>query len=115
MPIRSFISTLSVLVSSLAFAQQTPSPETQHLIDTGKLWVTVKYFHPYLAYRKDIDWDSALIDTLPKIRVAASAEDYATALNAMLVTLHDPLTHAAVLPPGANPFLQDENFNELVC
>ena len=77
-------------------------------MDVGKLWVTIQYFHPYLAYRKDIDWDQALLDALPKIRAAADPEGYAAAVNGMLATLHDPLTRAAVLPPDANPFLQNE-------
>ena len=90
--LRSFISLLGFFASFLAFAQQLPT-ENQRLIDTGKLWITVKYFHPYLAYRNDIDWDKALADALPKIRAAASPEDYVAAVNAMLATLQDPLTH----------------------
>ena len=114
MPLRSFIAALGIwVVSTLAFAQQPPpSPENQHLIDTGKLWITVKYFHPYLAYRNDIDWDKALTDALPQIRAAVNPEGYAAAVNAMLATLHDPLTHVAVLPPGADPFLQDQKLRE---
>ncbi len=97
--------------SALASAQPLP-PETQRLIDVGKLWVTVQYFHPYLAYRKDIDWDQALVNALPEIRTAANPEGYAAAVNGMLTTLHDPLTHAVVLPPNANPFLQDVKLRE---
>lgn len=92
--LRSLASILTFFVCALSFAQQ-PS-ETQRLLDIGKLWVTVKYFHPYLAYRSDIDWDKALIDALPKIRIAATPEEYVAAVNAMLDTLHDPLTRAAV-------------------
>lgn len=90
------IGSLWLCASALAFAQQLPS-ENQRLFDTGKLWITVKYFHPYLAYRTDIDWDKALVDALPKIRTAANSEDYAAAVNSMLAVLHDPLTHAARL------------------
>jgi C-terminal processing protease CtpA/Prc len=108
---RSLVSTLLSLISALAFAQQLPL-ENQRLVDVGKLWITIQYFHPYLAYRKEIDWDKALTDALPKIRAAANPEDYAAAVNGMLATLHDPLTHAAVLPPDANPFLQDEKLRE---
>lgn len=82
--------------SALVFAQQLPT-ENQRLFDTGRLWITVKYFHPYLAYRTDIDWDKALVDALPKIRTAANSEDYGAAVNSMLAVLHDPLTHAARL------------------
>ncbi|MBV9036777.1 MAG: hypothetical protein JO182_19965, partial [Acidobacteriaceae bacterium] len=101
---RSLICSLCLCASALAFAQQLP-PENQRLFDTGKLWITVRYFHPYLAYRTDINWDAALIDTLPKIRAASSPQDYAAAVNTMLAALHDPLTYAALLQ---NKKLQDE-------
>jgi hypothetical protein len=29
-----------------------------------RLWGFVKYFHPALAYRTDIDWDAALVETV---------------------------------------------------
>jgi C-terminal processing protease CtpA/Prc len=108
---RSFVSALFLLTSALLSAQQLP-PENQRLIDTGKLWTTVKYFHPYLAYRSDIDWDKALAGAIPQIRAAASPEAYATAVNTMLAALHDPLTHAVTLPPDADPFLQDEELRK---
>ena len=93
---RFLICSLYLFVSAPAFAQQLP-PENQRLFDTGRLWITVQYFHPYLAYRKDIDWDKALVDALPQIRTATSPENYVAAVNTMLATLHDPLTHAALL------------------
>ena len=43
----------------------------------------MKYFHPFLAYR-DIDWDKALIETIPKVNAARTAQDYQAALNQML-------------------------------
>jgi hypothetical protein len=55
------------------------------------LWVTVKYFHPYLAYR-DIDWDAALVSAIPKVNAASNSEEYAAAIQGMLDTLEDPLT-----------------------
>lgn len=55
----------------------------------------MKYFHPYLAYRK-IDWDKALTDALPKIRAASNAADYANALSGMLDALKDPVTSARI-------------------
>lgn len=36
------------------------------LIALCRLWSAVKYFHPYLAYRQDIDWDAALVATIPQ-------------------------------------------------
>ena len=59
--------------------------------------VLFKFAHPALAYR-EIDWDQALVRTLPAIRAARTAEDFAAAVNSMLSALNDPLTRAAVAP-----------------
>jgi C-terminal processing protease CtpA/Prc len=69
------------------------TPETDRVIAAGKLWATVKYFHPYLAYR-EIDWDKALVEALPQIRSAQNGSDYVAALELMLEVLHDPATYA---------------------
>jgi C-terminal processing protease CtpA/Prc len=93
------IAALAVLVSQLSFGQNPPNQslpgETDRLLAIGKLWVTVKYFHPYLAYR-DIDWDKALVDALPKIRTAGMQAEYAAAVQSMLDALRDPVTHASL-------------------
>ena len=52
----------ALLTAGFATAQTLPS-ETDRLVSTGKLWFTVKYFHPALAYR-DLDWDQALVDAV---------------------------------------------------
>ena len=59
----------------------------------AKVWGTVKYFHPYLASR-EIDWDKALIDTLPKVNAAKTPQEYQAALNQMLAVLNDKSTRA---------------------
>ena len=56
----------------------------------AKLWAAVKYFHPYLAYRSDIDWDQALVQTIPKVNAAHDATDYSAAVEFMLKQLNDP-------------------------
>ena len=84
---------IAFLSASEVFAETTP--DTGRLVATGKLWVTVRYFHPYLAYR-NTDWDRAFCDALPAIRQAKSPEEYAAALNRMLDALHDPATRAFV-------------------
>jgi len=61
----------------------------------GRLWAKVKLFHPYLATR-DIDWDAALVSALPKVRSAATAEQYRAAVDEMLEALGDPETHASI-------------------
>ncbi len=64
----------------------------ERLMGLCKLWGAVKYFHPYLAYREDIDWDAALVNTIPKVNAVADTYDYATAVQGMLAALDDPIT-----------------------
>jgi C-terminal processing protease CtpA/Prc len=58
----------------------------------------LKYFHPYLAYR-DIDWDAALVATLPKVEAARTADEFASAVESLTAVLEDPATR--VLRPSA--------------
>lgn len=92
---------IASLLPQLTFTQNLPS-EDSRLLATGKLWTTVKYFHPYLAYR-DIDWDKALVDALPKIRSATTQAEYAAAIQSMLEALKDPATHTGPAAPSAGP------------
>ena len=89
-----------VLLCQTARAQdQKPAedPRVARLVGLAKVWGTVKYFHPYLAYR-DIDWDKALIATIPKVNAAKTAQEYETALNQMLAVLNDKPTRAEIEP-----------------
>jgi C-terminal processing protease CtpA/Prc len=67
----------------------------------AKLWAAVKYFHPYLAYRDDIDWDAALVKAIPKVNAATNGADYSAAVAAMLSELGDPATRVLSTPPPA--------------
>lgn len=87
----SLTAALFLAVVSAAAQQSAALPESTRLIDTAKVWIAVKYFHPFLAY-KQIDWDKALVDALPAIRAAKTTEEYAAALQSMLDVLHDPVT-----------------------
>src|SRR5947209_11877823 len=92
-----------LLFSSLCFAAPANDfpGESERLLATARLWSTVNYFHPYLAYR-DIDWDGALVAALPKIRTAAAPAEYEAALSAMLDRLHDgtsSISHGAESDP----------------
>ena len=91
-----------VLLCQTARAQdQKPAedPRVARLVGLAKVWGTVKYFHPFLAYR-DIDWDKALIETIPKVNAAKTAQEYEAAINQML----------AVLPRNSERiFTADEN------
>jgi C-terminal processing protease CtpA/Prc len=66
-------------------------PAGERLAGLGRLWGLVKFCHPYLATRR-IDWDAALIETLPLVRKAGTAEEYRIALTSLLSRLNDPAT-----------------------
>jgi C-terminal processing protease CtpA/Prc len=95
------IAAVASLIPALTFAQTLPV-EADRLLATGKLWVTVKYFHPYLAYR-DIDWDKALVDALPKVRSASTPAEYDAAIQSMLEGLKDPATHIGASTAAPEP------------
>ena len=81
------------IVSRVTFAQNNgtssaPSEDIRiaRLSGLAKVWGTVKYFHPYLAYR-EIDWDKALIEAIPKVNAAKSPAEFQEAINQMLGVL----------------------------
>ena len=89
-----------VLLCQTASAQDKKYPEdprVARLAGLAKVWGTVKYFHPFLAYR-EIDWDKALVETIPKVNAAKSAQEYEAALNQMLAVLNDTRTRAEIAP-----------------
>jgi C-terminal processing protease CtpA/Prc len=71
---------------------------TERLVTLCKVWGTVRYLHPYLAY-KDIDWDAALIASLPKVEAAKDETEFRAAVQAMLDRLGDPATRVARKTP----------------
>ena len=87
-------------------AQTRDSVRIERLAGLGRLWGAIKYFHPYLADR-DIDWDAALVQTIPKVESAESTEDYRRAIDFLLSFLKDPGTRtsekssASAKKPGA--------------
>jgi len=66
-------------------------PRIDRIARLCEVWGTVRYFHPYLAY-KDIDWDAALIKSLPKVRAAKDTDEFAQSVQEMLNALGDPAT-----------------------
>lgn len=68
------------------------SRRVERLIGLCKLWGAVKYFHPYLAYRDEIDWDAALVAAIPQVSDATNTADYMAAVQNMLAALGDPAT-----------------------
>ncbi len=84
-------------------ARQTAVESTriERLVALAKLWAAVEYFHPYLAYRDNIDWDGALVRAIPKVDAARSGAEYSAAVEGMLNELGDPVTHVLNVPAPA--------------
>jgi len=97
----------------LASAQQSPAGvRVDRLAELGKLWVNIRFFHPYLAYR-DINWDDAFAKAVPKVNAAASPDQYAAAVQEMLDVLGDPLTRATTAQASARgPGTFDTELNQ---
>lgn len=102
---------LLLLLPSLCFA--SPS-HVDRLAAVGRLWGTVRYLHPYLAY-KDIDWDAALVAAIPRVREAKTVEEYRAAVQGMLNALGDPVTRVLEPPsePGSKPAPAQAFFRKL--
>ncbi len=95
-----------LLLATVCASAATPAPadgaRIARLGGICKLWGAIKYFHPDLATR-DIDWDAALVKTIPKVNAAQSAADYREAVNYMLTFLEDPQTRIADAPSVVRP------------
>src|SRR5215204_5222182 len=74
----------------------TEDARIARLAGLAKVWGTVKYFHPYLAYH-EIDWDTALMEAIRNVNAAKTPPDYQAALNQMLATLNDKSTRAEIV------------------
>ena len=100
---------LSTSWPSSAQHSTSESVQTDRLVTLAKLWAAVKYFHPFLAYRTDIDWDQALVKAIPKVNAARNTAEYAAAIEGMLSELGDPVTRVlndskpALVPAPENP------------
>lgn len=96
---------LILIFSAIVIASaQQPAAESaliDRLIGLGKLWAAVKFFHPYLAYRDNINWDDALIKAIPKVDTAGTPLEYSAAIESMLNELGDPATHVLTDPSPA--------------
>jgi hypothetical protein len=91
-------STLCIVTSAQNLrpsGQTSDRIRVERLAGLAKVWGTVKLFHPYLAYR-EIDWDKALIESIPQVNAAKTPQEYSVAINRMLEFLNDRNTYASV-------------------
>jgi C-terminal processing protease CtpA/Prc len=97
--ILSLFLSVAILLSAFcasASGQNKDDARIARLAGLAKVWGTVKYFHPYLAYH-EVDWDKALIETIPKVSAATTSQEYQAALNQMLAVLNDKSTRAELV------------------
>jgi C-terminal processing protease CtpA/Prc len=80
-------------IQGLSFTKTSASDSIKimRLASLCKLWGTIKYFHPYLAYRT-INWDSAFVAAAKDVDKSKSSDDYKNAIRNMLRSLNDPTT-----------------------
>ena len=71
----------------------------ERLVALGKLWATIKYFHPGLDEAHPESWDQALLTAIPAVEAASSQSMYRAAISDMLAVLRDPVTRVDV--PGS--------------
>ncbi len=83
-----------------AVSQAADRVRLDRLAALGRLWVTVKHFHPALA-DQPIDWDSALVAAIPRVNRAANDKAFAGAVQGMLEALGDPATRVLAKKPPA--------------
>ncbi len=71
-------------------AQEVPdSIRVRRLATLGRLYNTVRFFHPYLGYL-GIQWDQATAVAAGAVHVADSRENYRNAITRLLDILNDP-------------------------
>ena len=100
---RRLLVALSLAVSSFhPTAAQVDGTTIERLAGLGKLWGAVKFFHPYLAYKR-IDWDTALVKAIPGVKAARTPEEYGDAIDQMLQALDDPATRVDREPIPVRP------------
>ena len=73
-------------------AQQERPASVRRLSAFCKLWGFVKFHHPALGDRTDLDWDAAAVEAIGTIRGDASPEDFRAAISGLLGKLDDPGT-----------------------
>ena len=75
-----------------ATAEAQGKDNVDRLVALGKLWATIKYFHPGIDEAHPEWWDQALLAAVPAVEAASSQGAYVEAINDMLALLRDSVT-----------------------
>src|SRR5207302_7738644 len=77
-------------------------PRLEGLETLADLWGKLYLYHPNVIASK-MNWETVLIDAIPKVERAGTAADLVAVLNASLLKpLNDPLLGAQLAAPGEN-------------
>ncbi len=73
----SIAGTIAVCLATMCEARtaDTDDQRWQRLAAAAKLWAEIEYFHPWLSYRDDIDWDAAFVSAAPEIVISVVPDD----------------------------------------
>jgi len=91
---------IAVALLLLAPAVLADDARTARLEKLCRVWAAAKYAHPAMMTRK-IDWDGALVRAIPAVRAAAAPAELASAIDAMLKEIGDPVTRVVAPHPTA--------------
>ena len=93
---------MSGLLAAAAFVVAAAPADQQavRLAGLARAWGYVKYVHPAMA-TSSIDWDAALVRSIPAVENAASEDGYRKAIAGLLAELHDPATRVVEDEPAA--------------
>jgi C-terminal processing protease CtpA/Prc len=80
--------------------ESTEQVRLERLAALARVWGQVRYAHPAFATR-ELDWDRALLDAIPRVDAARDGAQFRAAMAAMLATLDDPATRV-LDAPGAS-------------
>lgn len=90
---------LAASVSAGAQAAPSDSLRLARLSAFGRLWGTIKYFHPAFL-SKDVSWDSAVVAAIPRTSAARTSAEYRAAVVQMLAALGDRQTRVVSAATG---------------
>jgi hypothetical protein len=84
---------------ALVVAASPVDQRAVRLAGLARAWGYVKYVHPSMA-TSSIDWDAALLRSIPAVESAASKDEYRKAIAGLLAGLHDPATRVVENEPA---------------
>ncbi len=80
---------LAILLQLVASSALSAETTTDRLVTVARIWGAVKFVHPFLGYRQDIDWDLAGVRAAER---AKTGEPLPSVIAEMLSALGDPTT-----------------------